>query len=62
MEIFCKGNTKDGLTKTEIKTALERSLSGRSLNSVLLIVPDYSRFHSNGGLITNIYYHMLQKN
>ena len=61
MEIFCKGNTKDGLTKTEIKTALERSLSGRSLNSVLLIVPDYSRFHSNGGLITNIYYHMLKE-
>lgn len=30
------------------------------LKKVLLLVPDYTRFHSNGGKIANIYYHMLK--
>jgi len=47
----------NGLTKLEIYTLLEKSLAGRKLTKVLLLPPDFTRFHSNAGLITNFYYH-----
>lgn len=48
-----------GLNREQIKSALSESLAGKSLRRVLLIPPDYTRCHSGGGLITNLYYHML---
>lgn len=48
-----------GLTKEEITSMLDKSLEGRKLNKVLLLPPDFTRFHSNAGLITNYYYHYL---
>lgn len=30
------------------------------LKKVLLLVPDYTRYHSNAGAIANIYYHLLE--
>ena len=47
------------MTREEIRAALEESLAGRELDHVLIIPPDFTRFHSNAGFITNCYYHML---
>ena len=60
MEIFLKGNTPLGLSNLEIEKALLQSIQGKKLKKVLLIPPDFTRFHSNAGLITNRYYHALK--
>ena len=57
-ELIAKVN-KDGLSNEEIFEALDESLLGLDLRNVLIIPPDYTRFHSNAGLITNYYYHKL---
>lgn len=59
MDIFKIAQAEDGLTKEEIKTALLESLQGRSLKNVLILPPDFTRFHSGAGYITNVYYHAL---
>ncbi len=56
LDLYASG---DSLTRDEISSALAKSLEGRSLKKVLIIPPDFTRFHSNAGLITNIYYHLL---
>ena len=48
-----------GLTPEEIRDALLASLEGRRLKKVLILPPDFTRFHSNAGFITNVYYHAL---
>ena len=47
------------MTREEIKAALEQSLEGKHLEHVLIVPPDFTRFHSNAGFITNTYYHLL---
>ena len=59
MEQFTYAKTDAGLSLEEIRTALLRSLEGRELRRVLIIPPDFTRFHSNAGYITNVYYHAL---
>ncbi|MBE5867543.1 MAG: DUF2088 domain-containing protein [Lachnospiraceae bacterium] len=59
MQDFVYAATEQGLSKDEIKQALLRSLEGRTLKKVLIIPPDFTRFHSNAGYITNVYYHAL---
>lgn len=59
MEHFIYDKDNAGLSEEEIRQALLYSLEGRTLNNVLIIPPDFTRFHSNAGLITNIYYHAL---
>ncbi|MBE6991232.1 MAG: DUF2088 domain-containing protein [Ruminococcaceae bacterium] len=59
MEKFYYSKNEFGLSREEIESALLASLDGRTLNNVLVIPPDFTRFHSNAGLITNIYYHAL---
>ena len=65
MEKFYYANTEAGMSEGEIRDALLASLSdwqeesGRGLKNVLIIPPDYTRFHSNSGFITNVYYHAL---
>ncbi len=59
MQEFLYAKTETGLTQSEIAQALERSLAERTLHRVLIIPPDFTRYHSNAGLITNLYYHML---
>ena len=61
MEHYVYAKEETGLTREEIRTALLHSLEGRTLRNVLIIPPDYTRFHSNAGLITNIYYHALME-
>ena len=58
-DIYRIAEAPTGLTAEEIKTALLESLEGRSLKKVLILPPDFTRFHSNAGLITNLYYHAL---
>ena len=58
-DIYRIAETDAGLTPEEIKAALFASLEGRSLKKVLILPPDFTRFHSNAGFITNVYYHAL---
>ena len=60
MNIFIS-NT-EGLSEIEIINAIEDSLENKNLKNVLIIPPDYTRFHSNAGFITNKYYHLLVDN
>lgn len=59
MELFFYDESGSGLSVSEIRSALLQSIEGRELNNVLIVPPDFTRFHSNAGLITNIYYHEL---
>ena len=59
MENFVYANSEQGLSREEIREALLASLEGRTLKNVLIIPPDFTRFHSNAGYITNVYYHAL---
>ena len=59
MEHFVYAKKEDGLDSEEIRSALIGSLDGRTLKHVLIIPPDFTRFHSNAGYITNVYYHVL---
>ena len=58
-DIYRIANTDAGLSLEEIRAALLQSLEGRRLRKVLILPPDFTRFHSNAGFITNVYYHAL---
>ena len=58
-DIYRIANTDAGLSSEEIRAALLQSLEGRRLRKVLILPPDFTRFHSNAGFITNVYYHAL---
>lgn len=45
------------LTNSQIKASVEEALSSRNPKKVLMVVPDFTRFFSNAGLIANIGYH-----
>lgn len=59
MNIFKYAVSPNGLSAEEIRAALLQSLEGRELKNVLILPPDFTRFHSNAGFITNVYYHVL---
>ena len=59
MENFYYAKCEQGLTGEEIREALLKSLEGRTLKHALVIPPDFTRYHSNSGFITNVYYHAL---
>lgn len=59
MNIFKVSANEDGLTKAQIREALLDSLRGRALKKVLILPPDFTRYHSNAGFITNVYYNTL---
>ena len=48
-----------GISDEVLRDALQESLTGRRLQKVLIIPPDFTRFHSQAGKITSIYYQML---
>lgn len=58
-DIYKIAMNESGLAQDEIKDALAASIRGRKLNNVLIIPPDFTRFHSNAGFITNTYYRIL---
>ena len=50
-----------GVSDSELLEAVKQSVSGISLNKVLLIPPDYTRMHSGAGKITAMYYKLLKE-
>ena len=58
-DIFRIAACSGGLSPEEIRAALTEALSGRELHRVLILPPDYTRFHSNAGFLTNYCYHLL---
>ena len=60
MDIFRIAHSGNGLTKEEIKTAILDSLKNKVIKNALIIPPDFTRYHSNAGYITNVYYHALE--
>ena len=61
MDFFLIAETDDGLSSVEIREALVSSLAGRTVKKALILPPDFTRFHSNAGYITNVYYHELER-
>ncbi|MBE5785637.1 MAG: DUF2088 domain-containing protein [Clostridiales bacterium] len=61
MELFLRAKDEFGLSADEIRNALLKSIEGKDLYKVLIIPPDFTRFHSNAGFITNVYYHALKE-
>lgn len=59
MENFYYAKNEQGLDRQEIRQALLHSIEGKELKHVLIIPPDFTRFHSGAGYITNVYYHAL---
>jgi nickel-dependent lactate racemase len=59
VEIIRKDNA--GLADNALQAALTESLAqyGKPLKKVLLLPPDFTRFHSGTGKLTNMYYKML---
>ncbi len=59
-ETFKIAATDAGLTDDEIRAALTQALQpaldAGELRNVLILPPDFTRFHSNAGFITNFYY------
>ena len=62
-ETFKIAATDAGLTDDEIRAALTQALQpaldAGKLHNVLSLPPDFTRFHSNAGFITNFCYHLL---
>ena len=54
MEDIYKIAANGGISDTELKEALQRSLVGRTLKNVLIRPPDFTRFHSQAGKLTSI--------
>lgn len=51
--------SEKGMTDDSLRQALAESLSGKKLNKVLILPPDFTRMYSGAGKITAIYYEML---
>ena len=60
MDLYRIAETAEGLSPEEIREELRKSLEGRVIKKALLIPPDFTRFNSNAGFISNVYYHMLR--
>ncbi len=61
MEIYKVADTEKGLSREEITGALLKAIEGEKLHKVLILPPDFTRFHSGAGFITNVYYNALRK-
>ena len=55
-------STEAGLTDDELRAAVRESLADtkQKLHKVLLLPPDYTRFHSYAGRLTAMYYEELK--
>ena len=54
-------HAETGLTDAALREAVIASLAGRGKRRVLLIPPDYTRFFSKAGFISNICYHYFSE-
>lgn len=53
--------SESGLSEKEIYGTLESSLKDKEKKNVLIIPPDYTRMYSGAGMITRLYYEILEK-
>ncbi|NMA95932.1 MAG: DUF2088 domain-containing protein [Clostridiales bacterium] len=62
INIKLKSDDKFGLTDEQLREALQSSIEGlgEGLENVLIIPPDFTRFHSGAGKLTAIYYDLLK--
>ena len=60
MENIFIENEQGGLSLEQIKESLAKSVGGRNLKKVLLVPPDMTRMNSGAGLITALYYDLLE--
>ena len=49
-----------GISDSDLKAALAKSIEGRELKRVLILPPDFTRMYSGAGKITAIYYELLK--
>ena len=59
MDQFCYAEDERGLSRAELEAALLKSLDGRSVKRALIVPPDFTRFHSQAGLLSEYYYRAL---
>ena len=59
MELCYRAKTEKGLSGQEILSGVLASIEGEKPKRAPLLPPDFTRYHSNAGLITNMYYHVL---
>ncbi|MDL2324085.1 nickel-dependent lactate racemase [Ruminococcaceae bacterium OttesenSCG-928-A16] len=60
-ELILEEKGHAGITGAQLAKAIKQSVAGcQGLKRVLLVVPDYTRYHSNAGNIANLYYHFLE--
>ena len=59
MERYIIAGTDQGLSPEAIRAALLESIEGREVKNALILPPDFTRYHSGAGYITNVYYHAL---
>ena len=64
MDIFKIADKEGGLANDEIAKLLEQALVDwearkGAVRNALIIPPDFSRFHSNAGFITQVFYKLL---
>jgi len=63
MLFFAKGNEKISLSENEVREAIFSSFEKLGLKKrVLVIPPDFTRFHSQAGIITNFLYDYYKEN
>ncbi|MDR0220898.1 MAG: lactate racemase domain-containing protein [Lachnospiraceae bacterium] len=61
-EFSLQEKTPAGISDDELVFAIKDSLSDSKdgIKKLLLIVPDFTRYHSHAGRIANIYYHLMK--
>lgn len=57
MELRLRATNETGLTDSELTAALTKLCRAHPAKKVLIIPPDYTRYHSKAGFITNVCYH-----
>jgi len=61
MHLELRARTEKGLTNDQIVELLERSLDGLAPKKVLILPPDFTRYHSGAGFITCEYRRILRE-
>jgi nickel-dependent lactate racemase len=60
-QVVLREQRNEGISDAGLTEAVERSVADcRDIKKLLLIVPDFTRYHSNSGRIANLYYHFFK--
>ena len=57
MELCLRAKDEQGLSDDVLRAGLEALCAAHPANKVLIIPPDYTRYHSKAGFISNVCYH-----